>query len=168
MKRFIVVLLLIVLSMVLSQGGMMQQPMNPNPMMGQMMQGQNIMAQGMMTHSLHDELAILLGVTSDELFTLRQEGKTLATIVEELGGKLEDITTQLVQNRNDSIDQALASGAINQIQAERMKARSEVIITAMLNRDLGVGFFNMPMNMMGMMPCPYHNQMMMFGPAWNR
>lgn len=168
MKHFMVMLLLIALSVVLSQGGMMQQPMNP----GQMMQGQGMMGQmmgqGMFASSLHDELADLLGVTSDELFALRQDGKTLAAIVEELGGNLEDITTQLVQNRNGSIDQALASGTINQIQAERMKARSEAVITAMLNRDLGVGFFNMPMSMKGMMPCPYHNQMMMFGPTWNR
>ncbi len=140
----------------------MQHPMNPGQMTGPMMQrqnmmGQNMMGQGMAASSLHDELAELLGVTSDELFILRQDGKTLAAIVEELGGKLKDISTQLVQNRNDSIDQALSNGTITQTQAERMKARSETVLTAMLNGKLGIGFSNM--SMIGTMPCPYHNQM---------
>jgi hypothetical protein len=169
MKRLIVVLLLIALSMVLSQGGMMQQPMNSGQMMGQMMgpmmQGQTmmgqIMGQGMFADSFHEELAALLGVTSDELFSLRQGSKTLAAIVEELGGKLESITTELVQNRNNRIDQALKSGTVTQAQAEQMKDRSDIVVTAMLNRNVGFGFSNM--NMMGTMPCPYHGHMMMLG-----
>jgi hypothetical protein len=180
MNRLIAVFLLLALSLVLSQNGL-QQPMTPGQMMGQMMPGQGMMGQGMMgamieprmmgqgmmVTLLHDKVAELLGVTSDELFSLRQGGKTLAEIVVELGGTLENISPQLVQQRNDNIDQALAHGTINQLQAQRMKARSEAVITAMLNRAVGVGFANSRMNMMGMMPCPYHSQMM-FGPAWNR
>jgi hypothetical protein len=146
------------LGIVLSQGGMMQQPMNPGQMMGHMMQGQGMMGQGMMALSLHEELADLLGATSDELYTLRQGGKTFSEIIDELGGNLESITSQLVQSRNDMIDQALSSGTITQVQAERMKARSSMVVTAILNRNMGAGFSTM--NIMGIMLCPHHGEKM--------
>ncbi len=176
MKRFYTVVLVIALAIallqsVVSQGGMGQQPMNPGMMQGQMMPGQGMMGQPMfgqpmMAGLLHEDVATLLGLTSDELFTLRQDGKTLTAIVEELGASLEDVTTQLVQARNDRIDQAVTNGTINQVQAERMKARSEAVITAIMTREMGLGFSANTMNMTGVMPCPYHP--MMVGPGWNR
>jgi hypothetical protein len=162
MKRFLVVLLVLALSTVLSQGGVMQHSMNPDSMRGPMRQGRGMMdqmmGQEMMASSLHHKLADLLGVTSDELFTLRQGGKTFTEVIEELGGNLETITSQLVQSRNENIDQALSSGTITQVQTERMKARSGMVVTAMLNRNIGVEFSKM--NVVGMMPCPHHAQRM--------
>jgi hypothetical protein len=170
MKRFIAVVTVIMLGLVLSQGGRMQR-MNAGQMTGPMMQGQGIMSpmmgQGGFLSSLHDEIAVLLGVTRDEPFALRQEGNALAAIVEELGANIVDITSQLVLSRNKTIDEALANGTIDQPQAERMRARSETLVTAMLNRNMGFGS-SMPMNMMTGSPCPFHGQMMMANPAWNR
>jgi hypothetical protein len=157
MKWMMTALLVAGLGTVLSQGGMLMQPIYP----GQMMQRQGMMGQmtgqPMMASSLHDRLADLLGVTSDELFTLRQGGKTFTEVTEELGGNLETITSQLVQDRNDIIDASVVGGTLSQSQAERMKARSGMVVTAMLNRNTG---FGSSMSMMGAMSCPYYGQMM--------
>jgi hypothetical protein len=163
MKRLTIVLLVAALGIVLAQGWMMQPPINPgymNP--GGMMQSP-MMGQGMFADSIHTKVAELLGITGDELFAFRQDGKTLAAIIEELGGNQQDITAQLVQERNTQIDQARSSGSISQVQAERMKTRSEAVIAAMLTRTVGMGSGMMT----GSMPCPYHATMMP-GHRWNR
>jgi hypothetical protein len=176
MKRFYTVVLVIavaiaLLQSVMSQSGMEQQPMSPGMMMpAQMMQprmmGQPMFGQPMQAGLFHEDIAALLGLTSDELFTLCQEGKNLTAIVEKLGASLEDVTVQLVQARNDRIKQALTNGTINQVQAERMKARSEAVITAMMTGEMGLGSSANGMNMTGVMPCPYHS--MLVGPGWSR
>jgi hypothetical protein len=162
MKRVIVmtvVLLFLVLSIVSSQGGRMWQSLRPGQTMFPMMQGQGMTGQGMTVSSLHDELADLLGVTREELFALRKDGRTFAEVIEGLGGKLETITSQLAQSRNDTINETLANKTLTQAQAEPMKTRSSMIVTAMLNKNVGFSF-STPMNKMGTTPCPQHGQMM--------
>lgn len=87
--------------------------------------------------TLHDEVAALLGVTPEELIALHQQGKTLAQIAQELGVDPVKLEAQLVEIRNSAIDEAVKSGALTEAQAALMKTRTQAVVRAMLQREIG-------------------------------
>ncbi|GAB5603490.1 hypothetical protein FJNA_20160 [Thermus sp. FJN-A] len=138
--------------------------------------------------TLHDEVAALLGVTPEELIALHQQGKTLAQIAQELGVDLGKLEAQLVEVRNAAIDEAVKAGSLTQAQAALMKTRTQAVVRAMLQREVGpaAGFVYGPAYgaqawgkrtgqpvapAPGYPTCPYFPQggaFGPFGPAWNR
>jgi hypothetical protein len=94
------------------------------------------MAAGLV-RALHDDVATVLGLAPEELLALRQQGKTLAQIAQERGVDLANLEAKLVQARNAAIDEALKNGSLSEIQAARMKARTQVAVQAMLQREAG-------------------------------
>ncbi|WP_243026982.1 hypothetical protein [Thermus albus] len=87
--------------------------------------------------TLHDEVAALLGITPEELIALHQAGKTLAQIAQELGVDPAKLEAQLVEIRNTAIDEAVKAGSLSDAQAALMKARTQAVVRAMLQREIG-------------------------------
>lgn len=87
--------------------------------------------------TLHDEVAALLGVTPEELIALHQAGKTLAQIAQELGVDPTRLEAQLVEIRNAAIDEAVKAGSLTAAQATMMKTRTQAVVRAMLQREVG-------------------------------
>ncbi len=139
--------------------------------------------------TLHDEVAALLGVTPEELIALHRQGKTLAQIAQELGVDPAKLEAQLVEIRNAAIDEAVKSGALTEAQAALMKTRTQAVVRAMLQREIGpnAGFVYGPAfgaqaygrrtgqpvgpgapQGPGYPTCPYFPQGGSFGPWWGR
>jgi|GEM_PF-2353805 len=87
--------------------------------------------------TVHDEAAALLGITPEELIALHQSGKTLQDIAVELGQNADAFRTALIDSRNQAIDEAVANGELTDAQGALMKTRSEVAVTAQLQREVG-------------------------------
>lgn len=87
--------------------------------------------------TLHDEVAALLGLTPEELIALHQQGKTLAQIAQELGADPAKLEAQLVQVRNAAIDEAVKAGSLTEAQATLMKTRTQAVVRATLQREIG-------------------------------
>lgn len=125
MKKFFALALLITASLALATGARM---MNRS-------QAGDIFA-----GNLHNSVATLLGISSDTLRDLRQEGQSLADIAEAQGVDVETLSAQLSQARQSMIEEAVAEGTFTEAQAEAMLANSQARITAMLedvNPDCG-------------------------------
>lgn len=90
--------------------------------------------------TLQDEVAALLGVTPEELIALHQQGKTLAQIAQELRVDPAKLEAQLVEIRNAAIDEAVKSGALTEAQAALMKTRTQAVVRAMLQREVGPNY----------------------------
>lgn len=68
-------------------------------------------------------LVQVLGITSDELQAARDEGKTLADLVEELGLDPATVRENMAATREQVIQQALEDGVITPEQAELLQNR---------------------------------------------
>jgi ribosomal protein S20 len=68
-------------------------------------------------------LAQVLGITTDDLQAARDEGKTLAELVEELGLDPATIRDNMVATREQVIQQAVGDGVITPEQAELLQNR---------------------------------------------
>lgn len=99
-------------------------------------QGQ-VRAGAIFAGTLYDEAASLLGITADELVTLRQSGKTLADVASDLGQNVDQFQAQLVAARNDAIDQAVQAGDVTEAQAAMLKTRTEAVVAARLKAPTG-------------------------------
>ncbi len=112
---------------------------------GGMQGGQPAVAAGLQG-TLHDEAAAILGITPEELIALHREGKTLTDIAKELGVDTTKFEAQLVEVRNEAIDQAVTAGTLSSQQATLMKTRTQAIVKATLTREVGpnAGFFYDP------------------------
>lgn len=82
---------------------------------------------------LHDQMVTVfaekLGITVEEINTMLDSGETLYSIALAKGLTDEEITTLMVETRDQAIDQAVADGTLTQTQADWMKSRSNMMGT---------------------------------------
>ena len=75
----------------------------------------------------------LLGITSDELCELRQEGSSLAEIAAEQGVTVDDLVAAIVAERTAVVQARVDDGTLTQEQADamiqRMAERTELAVT---------------------------------------
>lgn len=100
-------------------------------------QGVGPVAREVLPGTLHDEVAALLDISSEELFALRQEGMTLEKIAASLEVDLTEFMRDLMTVRNVAFDQALAEGRLSEAQAFRLRTRSASMVQTMLQHELG-------------------------------
>lgn len=70
---------------------------------------------------MHEAIAGALGISVEELDTVRSEGTSLWALVDELGADMAAVREVMTNVRQAAIDQALAEGAISEEQAERFQ-----------------------------------------------
>jgi hypothetical protein len=86
-----------------------------------------------------DSVAALLGITTDELTTELQSGKTLATIATEHGATAQDVIDVLVQEVKDHFTAEVASGEHTQEDADARIADATQRITDFVNNGGPMG-----------------------------
>lgn len=136
MKRTFTIILMSFIGLMLVLGSLNVAQVEPQYLEVQTRLGQPDYA-GDFAGTLHDEIAALLGITPDELVALHREGKPLNDILIELNVDVASFTTQLVQARNELINQAVSQGQLSEARAELMQTRSEAMVQAMLQREIG-------------------------------
>jgi len=72
---------------------------------------------------LLNTMAQALGMTAEQLQTRLDGGETLWTIAQEQGISAESFNQLMTQARTDALDQAVASGALTQEQADFMRSQ---------------------------------------------
>lgn len=72
---------------------------------------------------MRDALASKLGISTEEIDTMREEGKNFYDIAKEKGLTDEDIKTIMKDERIKLVDEALSSGKITQEEADQIKAK---------------------------------------------
>jgi hypothetical protein len=86
----------------------------------------------------HAAVAEALGVTTDELYALRAEGKSIAQIADDKGVALEAVTATMLQTHKAALDARVAAGTVTQEQADAMLGFMQTRIDAMVQAT-GVG-----------------------------
>ena len=75
-----------------------------------------------------------LNMTQADLMTELQSGKTLAQIVTEKNGDLNQIKTTVLENLKTKLDQAVADGNLTQAQADEMYNQASTNFDTMVNQ----------------------------------
>jgi len=82
--------------------------------------------------AMHDEVAEYLGLSEDDLYQARLDGKSLADLAEEQGKSTEDIVKMLNANKEAQFDQLVKDKVITEAQKdfmlENMQERTEAAI----------------------------------------
>jgi hypothetical protein len=78
-------------------------------------------------------LTDLLGLTADEIHTQLEDGKTLAEIATSQGVEVQAVVDTLVGELGTRLDEAVASGRIDQAKADEIEADATTKITDMVN-----------------------------------
>jgi len=90
--------------------------------------------------TMHDTVAEILGITEDELDSLRASGKSLEEIAEEKGITTEQLVEVLVKARTEQLDQLVEDGKITEEQKTAiLENMEENIKNAITNSDFGPG-----------------------------
>ena len=84
-----------------------------------------------------EEVADLLGLTTDELRAGLTDGKSLADIATEQGVTTDELTAFLVAQATEAIDQAVADGDVDPERAEQAKEQLAERIAIMVERTPG-------------------------------
>ncbi|MGD9678541.1 MAG: hypothetical protein AB7V16_09375 [Vulcanibacillus sp.] len=84
--------------------------------------------------SSHSTVAATLGLTDDELYALRVEGKSIAQIANEKGIATESLTSTLVVAKIAQIEQLYTDGTITLAQKDLMISQTEDRTADMINR----------------------------------
>ncbi|MGD9678391.1 MAG: hypothetical protein AB7V16_08615 [Vulcanibacillus sp.] len=84
--------------------------------------------------SMHEVVADITGLTDDELYTLRLEGKTIAQIANDEGITTEDLTTTLTLAKISQVEQLFNEGTITEDQKDYMISQAEVRTLDKINR----------------------------------
>lgn len=88
--------------------------------------------------TMRDTLAKTLGITVDELCTLRSSGKSIAQIGEEKGISSKDLVKKLTKARTEQVEQLFKDGKITADQKDRVLNDLESRIEEQINRtDVG-------------------------------
>lgn len=90
-----------------------------------------------------EELATLLGLTSDELSEAVKSGKTLAAIAQEQGVDVQSVVDLIVKAQTEQLDKQLAAGKLTQDQYDARKAELSDFATKLVNGEAG-GKFGFP------------------------
>ncbi|MHB1317868.1 MAG: hypothetical protein ACYCYF_04525 [Anaerolineae bacterium] len=84
----------------------------------------------------------LLGLTQDEIHTLRLEGQTLAEIAESNSVSADELTAVIVAEKVKLIEQAVADEELTQEQADWMIARAEAMAPFQITNPFAGGRMN--------------------------
>ena len=96
----------------------------PHPRLGMVKPGRFGFGRGLFG-DLWDAAAQKLGLTTDQLRTELQAGKSLAQIAEEKGESRDDLKAALVEAQRTPVQQAVEEGRLTQEQADRILANLE-------------------------------------------
>ena len=88
---------------------------------------------GMGLTQSHDAAAKVLGMTSDELYTAVQGGKSLADVAKDQKVSLDALVKAMVADANVDLAAAVKAGSMTQAQADRMKSSLTERITDQVN-----------------------------------
>jgi len=86
-----------------------------------------------------EAIASLLGMTPEEIYAERSNGKTLSDLAAANGITDQQLIDAIVEGRSEAINQALTDGQITQEQADWMLERMETNAPLMINRAFGQG-----------------------------
>ena len=85
-------------------------------------------------HLSHEAVASVLGITTEELRTLRQAGKTLAQIAQAEGISRSDLISRLVAAAKEQLAADVTAGRITQAQADAKAATLTADVTARVDQ----------------------------------
>jgi hypothetical protein len=108
-------------------------PMRGAPAENRPMRGANVDAG--ISAELQGVVAGALGLTQEELHDLKADGASIADIAADRGVDLATIEATYLAARNAVIDRLLAEGAIQEFQAEQMRARGAEAFAALSTRE---------------------------------
>lgn len=84
--------------------------------------------------------ATYLGISTSQLFSDIQSGKSLADIAKATDGKtVQGLIDAMVAAEKKQLDDAVTNGMLTQDQADQMQANIESRVTAMVNGQFGFG-----------------------------
>ena len=86
-----------------------------------------------------DAITKLLGMTQDQIYAERAEGKTLFDIAKEKGVTDQQLIDAMLASRQEAIDQAVKDGQITQEQADWMIAKMKAMAPFELTSPLAPG-----------------------------
>ncbi len=115
----------------------------------------------------HDAVAQALGISAQELWTLRASGKSIAQIASDKGVPLDQVTAAMLQVHKDWLDQQVQAGALTQAQADAWLSQAQTRIQAVVQATGGFGpFGGMGMGFRGRGPGFGPGYGMGFGPGY--
>lgn len=88
-----------------------------------------------LAEELQGVVAEALGLSQDELQALKQEGASIADIAADQGVPIESVEAAYEAARSAAIDQLLADGTINDVQAEQMANRGVEAFATLVARE---------------------------------
>ena len=86
-----------------------------------------------------DAIAELLGMTQEEIYAERLEGKTLSEIAAEQGVTDQQLIDAMLAGQQEVIAQAVADGRLTQEQADWMLAKMEAMAPYKISNPFGPG-----------------------------
>ena len=86
------------------------------------------------------DIATLLGMTSDQIWAGRVQGKTLADLAKEKGVEAQKLVDALVASQKTMVDQAVTDGRYTQAQADKWLEWYEQEAALQLTEPYGPGF----------------------------
>lgn len=101
------------------------------------------------------------GLKPDNIVAEMRDGKTLAAIVTENGGKPDDVITKAIAAATDKINQAVKAGKLTQTQADRLILGLKPLFTRLMNtnprqglirRTIGLNVLRMAAQQTGLSP----------------
>jgi len=87
-----------------------------------------------------DDIAKLLGMTRDEIWAERVQGKTLADLAKEKGVDTQELVDALVASQKTMLDQAVTDNRLTQAQADKWLEWYKQAAALQLTEPYGLGF----------------------------
>jgi hypothetical protein len=87
-----------------------------------------------------DEIAKLLGMTSDQIWAERVLGKTIADLATDKGVDTQQLVDALAASQKTMLDQAVTDGRLTQAQADKWLAWYKQMAALQLTEPYGLGF----------------------------
>jgi hypothetical protein len=96
-------------------------------------------AAGMMRENfsgtMHEMIAVELGMTAEELYTARFEGKSIAELAEEKGLDVNALNEKMLHARKAELEQLVKDGEITEVQKNLMLENMEARIKTAIERE---------------------------------
>ncbi|MBM4763233.1 hypothetical protein [Bacillus sp. B15-48] len=85
--------------------------------------------------SMHEVIAEELGMTAEDLYAARSEGKSIADLAAEKGIEVEELLNVIVEEHKAKLQPLIETGQISEGQMEAMLTNHEARMEAMMNQD---------------------------------
>ena len=86
-----------------------------------------------------EAISSLLGMTPEEIYAERSEGKTLSDLAEEKGITDQQLIDAMLAGRKEAVNQAVTDGRLTQEQADWMLKKMETLAPLMIENPFGPG-----------------------------